>query len=379
MSSQTTSNQEQRKFTVVQNVNIAFCTCLVFGVILYFAGGRSLFEALENHTSPPQDEETDTEPESEAEGDTSQMEISDVMVYSDASQILRQELNEANTELNDLRNQVAMLLNEREQRMSAQEQLAQGAVTLDPDMAMNRARIREAHGIGLSITRELAAYEEAIERCNKIKDALAHTDVGRRVAVVSDLVEKYSNLTHTDAPTDAELVVFEEPFTAVFPRIKSAYEADDCSVIVRPDELEFLQGFLARTRAARSSLSIYEDSLNYLIRSSVSNDPGQQTLAEAVDELREDRALRLMAARVSAEREIEKEASPRNPEEISEDHHHQGKQTFGRGHEMWMDWVPGRPPGLAERQSGFSSYSSQVRAANSLKPYAPVRGRSRRP
>ena len=372
------------RVSVFQQVAFAFAGFIALGAMLYFGFGRELFEEFEREAQSSQDAEAesagkvDTESDAESQSDSPPaVQQSGASINSASEQLLRQRLDEADTELHELKQQLALLLDERNERLEANRRHA--ALPLDTDLALNRARIQEAHGIGVTIDNELVAYRQQIMQCAQLKDSLDRTEVGRRVAADSELVAKYAILTHSDLPTHNDFVRFEGPFVGAFSVIKTAYEVEDYSATVSPEDVDFLRKYLARTRAARASLALYTQSLQHLIAASQTSDPGEQTLDEAVWEMQQDKAAKFLDDLVAAERETEESVSAELRAKIAEDHRRQAEPFFNRSNEAWMQWLPDRRRLQTSLQTKTATFTRLAPTSTPVRQASTVRRRCRCP
>lgn len=382
MSTGISNDPRSPRVPVFQQVAFAFAGFIALGAMLYFGFGRELFEEFEREAQSSQDPEdesagrVDTESDDESKSATPQSEQqSGASINSASEQLLRQRLDEADTELSELKEQLALLLAERNERLDADRQRA--ALPVDTDMALNRARIQEAHMIGVTIDSELAAYREQIMQCAQLKNSL--NEVGRRLAADTELVAKYAVLPHSDLPTHYDSETFEAPFMAAFSAIKHAYEVEDYSSTVSPEDVDFLRKFLARTRSDRASLALYAQSLQYLIKASQTSDPGEQTLDEAVWKMKQERAAEFLNDLVTAERETEESVSAQLREKIAEDRRRQAEPLFNRTNEAWMQWLPNRRGLQTPVQTKTATFTRLAHTSTPVRHSSTVRRRCRCP
>lgn len=383
MSTGITSDPRDPKVPVVQQVAFAFAGFIALGAMLYFGFGRELFEEFEREAQSTQNAEDDaaSEVEGDAEvktqNDSPQATKSGASLNSASERLLNQRLDETDSELHELKQQIAILLNERNERLDAQAR--QAALPLDSDVGLNRARLQEAHEIGVTITNELAAYKEEIERCTQVRNDLAQTVAGRRVAANPDLVAKYASLLRSDTQPDIEFAAFEKPYVTVLAGIKSAYDTDDYTVTVRPADVDFLRQFLARIRTLRISLALHKQSLEYLISSSLHNEPGEQTLKEAVVALEQQAIAEYLEGLVGTDREVADSIADEYKKKIAESHSQMWNIVFQHSHEAEAEWlgnIKPLPPAALATTTTFTRLSPKSLPP---KPYSPVRRRCRCP
>lgn len=262
--------------SVFLSTAIALGICLFFAVILWFVGGKSLFEARQLADANEKKVEEVSAELSKAENRNQQTQtaVAAIQEKLDSSTISSEQLDELLNRLKDLESG-------RANQEEALRALSQQASAVEGDRARNRVQVINAVKMGRNVETELAELENEITAWTGANAALPKGESGRKIAAFPDYITKYIALSEAPLVTFDDLDRWRQSLSAVYPRIKAAHENDEF-VVVSQEDIALLSNLLRDVQSSRTTLRQHQRSLNLIIASVKDTDPSQQTLEAAM-------------------------------------------------------------------------------------------------
>ena len=188
-----------------------------------------------------------------------------------------QSLQEMLTRLRNLESNIAS-------RAEAIDSLNVKASELEGERARNRVRLIEAYDVGRGIETDLNGLEELVTQWNGTLTTLTTSETGRKLATRSDLVEQYAALAGLKVATFDDLDRWRKQFEALFRRIRLAHDDAKIQAVVTEEDIEALTSLKSDIATAHEHLRRQQRALRLIEATAEDLDPGQQSLADAVNE-----------------------------------------------------------------------------------------------
>ena len=198
--------------------------------------------------------------------------------------------------------------------------VAMPANEADAELARNRIRIIEAYDLGQRIGSTLSDIESELSSWTAAVNLLndSQSDLGRRAATRSELVQQYSAVVTAQTTTAADLQTWSRQLDAIHSRVAPAYK-ENRHVALSQEDLDLLTQLHEKVKAVRDQLQQHRRILDIIEETAKRLDPGQFTLKQALENLQasRDEALRIKLAEAeqAALREVEERYAAQLAEE----------------------------------------------------------------